>query len=252
MKMPSPATSTVGSAVGAGQGRPWRRGSMLVEILNQVVEVNTSLCLPGSRSYDQYCPVAVALDVVGDRWTLLILRELLIGPRRFTDLRTALPGMAPNLLTDRLRDLQADGLIEHRELRRRRPGPSTQLTAAGRRAEPVLRSLARFGAERLGAARRRGRPAAGARVSGCSPRSPPRARRPPLPRSARGRRRDVRRAAPTAPGCHCGYARTTSRTPSPCRPRPATSSPPARGCDRSPSRPSRPCATRFARLFQLA
>lgn len=102
------------------------------------------------RSYDQYCPIAAALDVIGDRWTLLILRELSIADRRFTDLRTGLPGIAPNLLADRLRDLQADGLVEQREL----PPPAARtvyaVTAAGREVVPVLRSLARFGAGRLG------------------------------------------------------------------------------------------------------
>ncbi len=101
------------------------------------------------RSYDQYCPVAVALDAVGDRWTLLILRELLIGPRRFTDLRAALPGLAPNLLTDRVRELERDGLIERRQL----PPPAARtvyaLTVDGRSTAPVLAALARFGAERL-------------------------------------------------------------------------------------------------------
>lgn len=102
------------------------------------------------RSYDQYCPIAVALDVIGDRWTLLILRELSIDDRRFTDLRSALPGIAPNLLADRLRDLQGEGLVEQREL----PPPAARavysITTAGRDVVPVLRSLARFGASRLG------------------------------------------------------------------------------------------------------
>jgi DNA-binding HxlR family transcriptional regulator len=101
------------------------------------------------RSYDQYCPIAAALDVVGDRWTLLIMRELTMGERRFTDLRTALPGIAPNLLSDRLRDLQAHGLVEQREL----PPPAARTvyaaTAAGRHVVPVLRALARFGVDRL-------------------------------------------------------------------------------------------------------
>jgi len=101
------------------------------------------------RSYDQYCPIAAALDVLGDRWTLLIMRELTMGERRFTDLRRALPGIAPNLLADRLRQLQADELVEQREL----PPPAARTvyaaTAAGREAVPVLRALARFGADRL-------------------------------------------------------------------------------------------------------
>ncbi len=103
-----------------------------------------------ARSYDQYCPVAAALDVVGDRWTLLIMRELVAGDRRFTDLKDRLPGIAPNLLSDRLRDLQAEGLVEHKEL----PPPAARTvyaaTTLGRELVPVLRSLARFGVSRLG------------------------------------------------------------------------------------------------------
>jgi DNA-binding HxlR family transcriptional regulator len=103
-----------------------------------------------ARSYDQYCPVAAALDVVGDRWTLLIMRELVAGDRRFTDLKDRLPGIAPNLLSDRLRDLQAEGLVEHKEL----PPPAARTvyaaTKLGRELVPVLRSLARFGVSRLG------------------------------------------------------------------------------------------------------
>ena len=64
------------------------------------------------RSYGQYCSVAKALDVVGDRWTLLIIRELLLqGPCRYTDLRNGLPGIATNLLSDRLRELEAADLV---------------------------------------------------------------------------------------------------------------------------------------------
>ena len=85
-----------------------------------------------NRSYDQYCPIAVALDALGDRWTLLILRELTIGERRFTDLRTALPGIAPNLLADRLRDLQERGLVEQREL----PPPAARAVLRGDRDRP--------------------------------------------------------------------------------------------------------------------
>jgi len=92
----------------------------------------------------------MALDVVGDRWTLLILRELLVGERRFTDLRRALAGLAPNLLTDRLRELEAQGLVERREL----PPPAARTvyaaTADGRATAPVLQALARYGATRLG------------------------------------------------------------------------------------------------------
>ncbi len=67
-----------------------------------------------SRDYGQYCGLARALDVVGDRWNLLIVRELLIGPARFGELREGLAGVATNLLTGRLRDLEANGVIERR------------------------------------------------------------------------------------------------------------------------------------------
>lgn len=63
------------------------------------------------KSYEQLCPVATALDFVGDRWTLLILRELLGGPARFQELKDGLPGIAPNLLTERLRRLESDGIV---------------------------------------------------------------------------------------------------------------------------------------------
>lgn len=98
-----------------------------------------------NKSYQQYCGIAAALDQVGDRWTLLVLRELSFGEQRFTDLRAHLPGIASNLLTDRLRDLEKAGLIEQREL----PAPAARtvyaLTGAGKRIRPVLRALAEFG-----------------------------------------------------------------------------------------------------------
>jgi DNA-binding HxlR family transcriptional regulator len=103
----------------------------------------------GERTYGQWCPIAAGLDVLGDRWVLLILRELLMSDCRFTDLRAALPGLAPNLLTERLRALQAEGLVETVEL----PPPAARTvyraTAAGRGVAPVLSALARFGAAHL-------------------------------------------------------------------------------------------------------
>lgn len=97
------------------------------------------------RTYGQYCPIAAGLDLIGDRWTLLILRELSMGDQRFTDLRSELTGIAPNLLTERLRSLQAIGLVTTAEL----PPPAARsvyrLTDEGRRVEPILRSVARFG-----------------------------------------------------------------------------------------------------------
>ncbi|WP_037366130.1 winged helix-turn-helix transcriptional regulator [Nakamurella lactea] len=98
------------------------------------------------KSYQQYCSVARALDVVGDRWVLLIVRELLaLGPSRYSDLKRGLPGIASNLLAERLRSMQADGLIDSFEA----PAPVGtslyQLTANGRDLEAVVRALSRWG-----------------------------------------------------------------------------------------------------------
>jgi DNA-binding HxlR family transcriptional regulator len=97
------------------------------------------------RAYEQYCGLARALDHVGSRWTLLIVRELLLGPKRFTDLRDGLPGVANNLLADRLRQLQDDGLVARRELPP--PAASTvyELTEAGRELREAIDALIRWG-----------------------------------------------------------------------------------------------------------
>jgi DNA-binding HxlR family transcriptional regulator len=101
------------------------------------------------RRYGDYCPIACALDVVGERWALLVVRELLGGPMRFTDLKAALPGISPNVLTQRLRELELAGVVERAEL----PPPAARsvfvLTAEGRELQPVLGSLARWGVSRL-------------------------------------------------------------------------------------------------------
>jgi DNA-binding HxlR family transcriptional regulator len=98
------------------------------------------------RSYGQYCSVAKALDVVGDRWTLLIVRELLArGASRYTDLRSGLPGIATNLLADRLRELESAGLVEREDA----PPPVAttlfQLTQRGAALEPVISALGVWG-----------------------------------------------------------------------------------------------------------
>jgi DNA-binding HxlR family transcriptional regulator len=102
------------------------------------------------RSYDQYCSTARALDAVGDRWTLLIVRELLAGPRRYTDLHADLPGVSTDVLASRLRDMERDGLTT----RRRLPPPGAayvyQLTPRGRELLPVLQALGTWGAPALG------------------------------------------------------------------------------------------------------
>ncbi|MEU7416922.1 winged helix-turn-helix transcriptional regulator [Streptomyces antibioticus] len=102
------------------------------------------------RSYDQYCSAARALDVVGDRWTLLIVRELLAGPRRYTDLHADLPGVSTDVLAGRLKDMERDGLAT----RRRLPPPGAafvyELTARGRELLPVLQALGAWGEAELG------------------------------------------------------------------------------------------------------
>lgn len=98
------------------------------------------------RAYGQYCAVARALDIVGDRWNLLIVRDLLPGPLRFTELRTSLGGPASNLLTARLRDLEAHGVVvrtltDH--------GPAYALTPWGQELRDPMEALGRWGAPLL-------------------------------------------------------------------------------------------------------
>jgi DNA-binding HxlR family transcriptional regulator len=96
------------------------------------------------RSYGQYCGLARALDVVGERWTLLIVRELLVGPRRYTDLHKGLPGIATNLLATRLADLEEAGLLTGEEA----PPPVAttlyRLTPRGEELRPVIEALGRW------------------------------------------------------------------------------------------------------------
>jgi DNA-binding HxlR family transcriptional regulator len=102
--------------------------------------------MPTTRSYRERCPIARALDAVGERWALLVVRELLLGPQRFSDLRRALPGASTNMLTDRLRELEARGIVRRRAL----PPPAAssvyELTGRGRELEPVIDALGAWGA----------------------------------------------------------------------------------------------------------
>jgi len=102
-----------------------------------------------SRTYQQYCPLAHALDVVGERWSLLIVRELLGGPKRYTDLQNGLGAISPTLLANRLDELEAAGVIEQLVL----PPPAARtvyaLTDEGRRLGPALSELTRWGMRRL-------------------------------------------------------------------------------------------------------
>jgi DNA-binding HxlR family transcriptional regulator len=106
------------------------------------------------RSYDQFCGLARALDVVGERWALLVIRELLISPRRYTDLHNALGGAASNLLAGRLRDLQAAGVISTRAVPAPTPARLYELTELGRQLEPAVLALTRWGAHKMLAGKR--------------------------------------------------------------------------------------------------
>ncbi|MGZ4639805.1 MAG: winged helix-turn-helix transcriptional regulator, partial [Actinomycetes bacterium] len=102
-----------------------------------------------AKRYDQYCPIAHALDLVGERWALLVVRELMRGPKRYTDLAEAL-GIGTNILAARLRDLEACGVVTKRTL----PPPAAsrvyELTAYGRELKAAIRELALWGARSLG------------------------------------------------------------------------------------------------------
>lgn len=102
------------------------------------------------RSYNQYCAVARGLDLIGDRWTLLLVRELVLGPKRYGDLLAASPGIGTNLLADRLREMEAQGLVERVTLPP--PAGSTvyRLTEAGGELETVVRAIGRWGARFMG------------------------------------------------------------------------------------------------------
>src|ERR671918_2781070 len=98
------------------------------------------------RTYCDGCAAAHALDLVGERWALLVVRELLLGPKRFTDLRAGLPGASPNVLAQRLRELERAGVVRRRKL----PPPAAsrvyELTDWGEELEPVIVRLGRWGA----------------------------------------------------------------------------------------------------------
>jgi DNA-binding HxlR family transcriptional regulator len=102
-----------------------------------------------TRSYNQFCALSFALDAIGERWTLLIIRELLPGPRRFTDLLDGLPGISTNLLTERLKNLEGQDIIARRTLSP--PAASTvyELTPFGRELETPIIELGRWGSRLL-------------------------------------------------------------------------------------------------------
>lgn len=113
-------------------------------------QVTTSFSEAG-RSYGQFCGLAQALDLVGERWAFLVVRELSLGPKRFKDLLDGLPGVSTNVLASRLRELERNGIVQRGVL----PPPAAssvyELTEYGRDAEPAMLALGRWGARSLGA-----------------------------------------------------------------------------------------------------
>ena len=99
-----------------------------------------------TRTYGDGCAIARALDVVGERWALLVVRELLLGPKRFTDLRRGLPNASPNVLSERLRELEHAGVVRRRKLAPPAGSRVYELTDWGLELEPLVLSLGRWGA----------------------------------------------------------------------------------------------------------
>ena len=102
--------------------------------------------MAGARTYGEACAAAHALDLIGERWALLVVRELMLGPKRFTDLRAGIVHASPNVLAQRLRELEEAGVVRRRKL----PPPAAsrvyELTSWGRELEPVIMALGRWGA----------------------------------------------------------------------------------------------------------
>lgn len=96
--------------------------------------------------YDRRCPIARTLDIIGERWTILILRELVVsGPRKFQDFEHALQGLSPNTLSTRLKRLEESGVVERRFYEQHPPRAEYVLTAQGKELRPVLRALREWG-----------------------------------------------------------------------------------------------------------
>jgi DNA-binding HxlR family transcriptional regulator len=101
------------------------------------------------KSYRQFCSVARTLDVIGDRWALLVVRELQLGPRRYSDLLHGLPGVGTNVLATRLRELEEAGIVARRQLPAPTPATVYELTEDGEDLRGVVDSLAQWGARRM-------------------------------------------------------------------------------------------------------
>jgi DNA-binding HxlR family transcriptional regulator len=106
--------------------------------------------LMSARGFGQYCGLARALELVGERWALLIIRDLLVGPRRFTDLKNGLPKIPTNVLADRLKELERDGVVQRRILPRPASATVYELTPYGAQIEDAVMRLGTWGAQSLG------------------------------------------------------------------------------------------------------
>ncbi len=102
------------------------------------------------RSYGQYCGFSRAVEIIGERWSLLIVRDLLVGPKRFTDVLRGLPGIPSNVLTARLKELEGAGIVRRRLLPRPERGVVYEMTAYGAELEGVVDAIGRWGAKALG------------------------------------------------------------------------------------------------------
>ncbi|WP_330180721.1 helix-turn-helix transcriptional regulator [Nocardia sp. NBC_01503] len=102
------------------------------------------------RSYDHYCAVSRALDIVGDRWNLLVVRELCSGPRRYSDLFADLPGISTDVLAARLKELERDDILTRRKVGPRTATAVYELTPTGMALRPALDALSAWGTEHLG------------------------------------------------------------------------------------------------------
>jgi DNA-binding HxlR family transcriptional regulator len=104
-----------------------------------------------AKTYGQHCPIARTLEVIGERWSILVIRDLLLeGPRRFQDLQESLTGVAPTVLSDRLKTLEEHGIIRREFYSDHPPRAQYVLTPQGRELAPVLRSMAVWGAKHIG------------------------------------------------------------------------------------------------------
>ena len=102
------------------------------------------------RSYGQYCGLAHALELIGERWALLIVRDLIVGPKRFTDLRLGLPRIPTNVLSTRLKELEEAGVVQRRALPRPAAGVVYELTGYGSQLEEIVLQLGAWGAQTMG------------------------------------------------------------------------------------------------------